>query len=287
MGGIGKQFLPMFKAARHSFDFFMVLVLFVLSVVQVYYTMGVCSETNSFNVAFSQISRLVLFGDFDLGELEGVSFYLVQILFGITAIAGIALMNALIGILVQAYDMEADRVDMTFIRHRAQIVSAAATRAQIVAAAATTIWSRQCPNRTDQKPLFFIRRKTPTSDQQRSLRSELRSMERRIGEKNEGLCGTVRRELKSKENGISNELMDIQAQTQEIGDQMNWVRTLRELFQNLRLSNELLRSDLRCMDARTSHELIKIQQQMLEIRTQMNSDTVPSETLLAMQDRCV
>jgi len=204
---LGKHFLPIFKAIKHSLGFFLFVALCTLSVTQAYYTMGMRSEPDPFYAAFVQIFRLVFLGDFDLFEFEGeensslgpdegrrllfeerwsiqdpkqtVNFFPAHVLFYATSISmSIALMNILIGVLGQAYDVEEDRAEIAFLRQRAQTLAMIAFRPW------WRCWPRRCSLRQETESshplLLLIMFRTEPPVDLRSLRSNLKAMERRI-----------------------------------------------------------------------------------------------------------
>lgn len=148
----GPRLIPIFMALRDTFVFFLVLAVCTAAAVHFYYILALGDHPYELVGSIVYITRLAMFGDFDLFELEGSDpvyksneeghwepedpspgnhyasmlgmFYLVGV--GITLL----LMNLLIGVLGKNYELYEGRAKELFHRERADMLLRISLRAR-------------------------------------------------------------------------------------------------------------------------------------------------------------
>ena len=146
---LGPRLLPILSAVRDTWSFFLVTVLCLASATHAYFILNPRGEDPlPIYSAFTHTVRLGIFGDFDLFEYQGqdttfavdatgewvpndpvpdeigsFSFVYLQVIFFLTGVGiTILLMNLLIGVLGQNYEIHTDRAQVLFVRARARML---------------------------------------------------------------------------------------------------------------------------------------------------------------------
>ncbi|CAE6919398.1 Cttnbp2 [Symbiodinium sp. CCMP2592] len=146
---LGPRLLPILSAVRDTWSFFLVTVLCLASATHAYFILNPRGEDPlPIYSAFTHTVRLGIFGDFDLFEYQGqdttfavdatgewvpndpvpeeigsFSFVYLQVIFFVTGVGiTILLMNLLIGVLGQNYEIHTDRAQVLFVRARARML---------------------------------------------------------------------------------------------------------------------------------------------------------------------
>ena len=146
---LGLRLLPILSAVRDTWSFFLVTVLCLASATHAYFILNPRGEDPlPIYSAFTHTVRLGIFGDFDLFEYQGqdttfavdatgewvpndpvpdeigsFSFVYLQVIFFLTGVGiTILLMNLLIGVLGQNYEIHTDRAQVLFVRARARML---------------------------------------------------------------------------------------------------------------------------------------------------------------------
>ncbi|CAK8997769.1 Putative ankyrin repeat protein RF_0381 [Durusdinium trenchii] len=141
---MGPRLLPILSALKDTLAFFIVTGTCILAATHAYYNLQLREEPIPTYGAFLQVMRLGIFGDFDLFEFEGVdptyklgegeewepqdpepgaTFVWAHALFYFTGIGiAILLMNLLIGVLGQNFELYQDQSAMLFQRARAKML---------------------------------------------------------------------------------------------------------------------------------------------------------------------
>ncbi|CAE6928902.1 Ttn [Symbiodinium sp. CCMP2456] len=146
---LGPRLLPILSAVRDTWSFFLVTVLCLASATHAYFILNPRGEDPlPIYSAFTHTVRLGIFGDFDLfeyqgqdttfavdatgawvpndpvpGEIGSFSFVYLQVIFFLTGVGiTILLMNLLIGVLGQNYEIHTDRAQVLFVRARARML---------------------------------------------------------------------------------------------------------------------------------------------------------------------
>uniref|UniRef100_A0A7S2QJN6 Ion transport domain-containing protein n=1 Tax=Zooxanthella nutricula TaxID=1333877 RepID=A0A7S2QJN6_9DINO len=140
----GPRMLPIFKAAKDTFNFFVVLVFFLVAFTHAYFVLGIRDDPpHAFVSAVFTVMRLGLFADFDLFHLEGTDvvfeeqggtweprdpepttmYFVVMVYFcSVSLVGSVLLMNLLVGVLSSNYDRWEERSDGLFTQERARII---------------------------------------------------------------------------------------------------------------------------------------------------------------------
>eukprot|EP00439_Symbiodinium_sp_Y106_P082777 s301_g22.t1 len=171
---LGPRLLPILSAVRDTQAFFLVTVLCLASATHAYFILNPRGEDPlPIYSSFTHTVRLGIFGDFDLFEYQGQdttfavdatgewvpndpvpdeigypSFVYLQVVFFLTGVGiTILLMNLLIGVLGQNYEIHMDRAQVLFVRARAKMLLEHRGRPQ------AKIKRRLCPKRdsTEEK----------------------------------------------------------------------------------------------------------------------------------------
>lgn len=143
---LGPRFLPIIWALKDTTAFFIVTAVCYLAATHAYYNLQQQNEPSPHYAAFLTIAKLGFFGDFDMEELEGINpsigvkeegpgawemldpvpgedYIPVHILFYSVGLCfTILLMNLLIGVLSQNFEMYQDRAPELFNRARAKML---------------------------------------------------------------------------------------------------------------------------------------------------------------------
>ena len=146
---LGPRLLPILSAVRDTWAFFLVTVLCLAAATHAYFILNPRGEDPlPIYSSFTQTVRLGIFGDFDLFEYQGqdttfavgdsgewepndpapedlglFSYMYLQVVFFVTGVGiTILLMNLLIGVLGQNYEIHTDRAQVLFVRARARML---------------------------------------------------------------------------------------------------------------------------------------------------------------------
>ncbi|CAE7788476.1 HMA5 [Symbiodinium sp. CCMP2456] len=166
---LGPRLLPILSAVRDTQAFFLVTVLCLASATHAYFILNPRGEDPlPIYSSFTHTARLGMFGDFDLFEYQGQdttfavdattgewvpndpvpdeigysSFVYLQVIFFFTGVGiTILLMNLLIGVLGQNYEIHMDRAHVLFVRARAKMLLEHRGRPQ------AKVKRRLCPKR--------------------------------------------------------------------------------------------------------------------------------------------
>ncbi|CAE7904920.1 HMA5, partial [Symbiodinium sp. KB8] len=170
---LGPRLLPILSAVRDTQAFFLVTVLCLASATHAYFILNPRGEDPlPIYSSFTHTVRLGIFGDFDLFEYQGQdttfavdaatgewvpndpvpdeigysSFVYLQVIFFFTGVGiTILLMNLLIGVLGQNYEIHMDRAQVLFVRARAKMLLEHRGRPQ--AKIKRRLLRRLCPKR--------------------------------------------------------------------------------------------------------------------------------------------
>eukprot|EP00435_Cladocopium_sp_Y103_P019356 s2919_g4.t1 len=146
---MGPRLLPIISALKDTLAFFLVTWTCILAAAHAYYNLQMREEPTPAYAALMQVVRLGIFGDFDLFEFEGLdttykpngqlgegdqewepvdpdpgpNYVEAHILFYITGVGiTVLLMNLLVGVLGQNFELYQDRSAVLFLRARAKMM---------------------------------------------------------------------------------------------------------------------------------------------------------------------
>jgi hypothetical protein len=188
----GPQFLPVFRAIWQTVPFFCLVTFMIAAATHACYTLEMHSNPNPFYASFTWVFRLGVLRDYDLLEWEGedkvdgqgdgilassTSFTLVHATFYAVALGiGTVLMSLLIGILIQAYDIEEDQTARFFLQARASMIVKYHTYPWVML-------SERCCRGDRDRCLYALVREGREPGALRSLRSLLKDQEQRYNQK--------------------------------------------------------------------------------------------------------